>query len=257
MVRSSTGTVDFVMQYGSWKRAFVNGKMEFRTGGQPSIADAAATGTLVMTATLASGAWTAEVRPAASVTLATGAAGSVNSITIAGYEILGAVVPFDTSLTVTATAVAAQINKYCSRGFAECYAVSSGAKITIYAVQGSGNITGACVATCTTITTTDVALGTEVAGVTPINGLGYGMVVDGVLQKDGVWSGVALVTATVGWWRLKGSIADADALSTTLIRMDGNCGSAGSDLVMATTNLVSGRTYTVDAGGITLPKFAS
>ena len=258
MVRLSTGAVDFIVQYGSFKRAFVNGKMELRTGGQPSTADAAATGTVVMTATLASGAHTVEVRPAGSVTL-TGTSGTVTSITFAGFEILGATITFDTSLTVTAALVAAQINKYCSRGCAEAYAESSGAKVTIYLVQGTGAVTGAIVTTVSggDLGKSDVNMGTEVTGVTPVNGLGFGLVSGGVLQKDGVWSGVAGSTASVGWFRLKGSITDDDSLSTTLIRMDGNCGGVGSDLVMATTSLVSGNTYSIDAGGITLPKFAS
>lgn len=259
MIRASQGLVDFMMQYGSFKRAFYGGNMKIRSGGQPATANAATTGTLGLTVTTASGTLTHETRPAASVTLTGGSSGTVSSITIGGYEVLGATVTYDTSLAVTAALIAAQINKFCSAGFAECYAESSGAVVTIYAVQGSGNIAGAIVVTAATITHTEIAMGTAVAGVTAVNGFDFGVVADGVLQKSGVWSGAASATITAGWFRIEGSIADDDSLSTTLIRLDGTCGTPGSgaDLSMATTSLVSGNTYSIDVAGITLPKFAS
>jgi len=258
MIRLSTGAVNFIMQYGSFKRAFYGGNMKIYSGGQPATADAAVTGTLGLTVTTASGALTHEVRPAGSVTF-TGTSGSITSITLAGYEILGATVTCVTSPTVTAAAVAAQINKFCSRGCCECYAESLVGKVTIYAVQGSGAVTGAIATTVSggDVAKTDVALGTEVTGTTMVNGFDFGTVAAGVLQKDGVWSGVASNTITAGWFRIEGSIADDDSLSTSLIRMDGNCGTSGADLNMATTSLVSGNTYTIDTAGITLPMYSS
>lgn len=253
MIKYSTGLVDFLMQNGSFKRAFVNGELQVRTGSQVVTADTAVSGTLLCTYTLASGARTAETLPAASVTLASGGSGSVTSITIGGYEILGATVAFNGTLAQTATDVATQINKYCSRGFAEVTAAAVSTKVTITATRASGNITGATVATCSTITTTDVAMGTEIAGVTPVNGLGFGTSALGILSKDGVWSGVAAATGTAGWYRLVGSVTDAGGLSATAIRMDGSCGTSGADLNMATTSIVVANTYSIDTATFTLP----
>lgn len=253
MIRYSTGLVDFMMTNGSFRRGFNGGCIKVRTGSQPASADTASSGTLLCTYSSASGALTAETRPAASVTLATGAAGSVDTITIGGYEIMGAAVAYNTSLSQTATDVATQINKFNSKGFAECTAAAVAAKITITAVQGSGNITGATVATCTTITTTDVAMGTETAGVNQANGLQFGASAAGVLSKSGTWSGVAAATGTAGWFRTYSTITDGDGASTVLVRMDGSCGTTGADLNMATTSLVATNTYTIDTATFTLP----
>lgn len=257
MIKYSYGLCDFLMQNGSFKRAFQGGKLEVRTGSQPSSANDAVSGTLLISYTSASGAHTSETRPAGSVTLATGAAGSVNSITIAGYEVLGAAVSFNGTLAQTAADVATQINKYLSKGCCEYTAEAVSTKVTITAVRGSGNITGAVVSSCTTITTTDVNVGTEVAGVNSANGLNFGTSSLGVLSKDGVWSGVASATGTGGWFRLIGSVSDAGGSSNTAIRMDGTVGTAGADMILPTTSFTSGNTYTIDTGTFTLPLTSS
>jgi hypothetical protein len=252
MLKYSTGLSDFLMQNGSFKRAFEGGELQVRTGSQPSAADDAVSGTLLCTYTISSGARTAETRPAGSVTIS-GSSGSVNSITVAGYEILGATVAYDTSTTVTATNVATQINKYLSKGIAEFTASASSNKVTITMVQGSGNVTGTVVATCSTLTTSDVNVGTETAGVTSVNGLTFGTSTSGVLVKYGIWSGVAVATGTGGWFRLVGPITDGGSSSTTAIRLDGSVGTSGADLNLATTSLTSGNTYTIDTFTFTLP----
>jgi len=253
-IKYSTGLVDFLMQNGSFKRAFFNGELQVRTGSQPATADTAVSGTLLCTYTSAAGARTAEILPTGSITLASGAAGSVNTITVDGHEIMGAAVAFNATLAQTATDVATQINKFCSRGTAEYTAAAVSTKVTITAVRGSGNIAGVVVATCTTITTTDVNVGTESAGTTPVNGLPFGTSASGVLSKDGTWSGAAVANGTGGWYRLLGSVTDAGgAGGTTAIRMDGTVGTSGSDLVLPTTTYVSGNTYTIDTATFTLP----
>jgi len=105
----------------------------------------------------------------------------------------------------------------------------------------------------TTITTTDVNLGTTTTGVAAVNGLDFGDAASGQLVKDSaVWSGVAGNTGTAGWFRFEGTVADDDALSTTLIRLDGNIGTSGGNINMSSTAVVSAATTTIDTFNVTL-----
>jgi hypothetical protein len=98
----------------------------------------------------------AEVLATGSVSLDSGASGSVDSITVNGVEVMSGAESFDTSLIVTATAVAANITAHTST---PNYTAASGGTdtVTITAVAGSGNTPNAftVVSTATTIGTTD------------------------------------------------------------------------------------------------------
>lgn len=88
------------------------------------------------------------------VTLDTGAAGSVDSITVNGVEIMSGAEAFDTNLNTTATNVASNITANTS--VPDYNASATGAVITITAVTlGVSVNTFAVVSTATTITTTD------------------------------------------------------------------------------------------------------
>jgi len=90
-----------------------------------------------------------------SVTLDTGASGSVDSITVNAVNIMNAVIPFNTSLAQTAIDVAANINTFTSTP--NYTAVALNAKITITSVTtGTGPNGFVVVANTTIITTTDV-----------------------------------------------------------------------------------------------------
>jgi len=84
---------------------------------------------------------------AGTVTLDSGASGSVDSITVGGVEVMSASVNFTSSLTATATAVAANIT-----ALGLYTATSSSTTITI---SGSGSATTAVISSATTISTTD------------------------------------------------------------------------------------------------------
>jgi hypothetical protein len=91
------------------------------------------------------------------VTLTGGASGSVNSITINGVVVTSSSVPFATSLSVTATNVAANINAYTSTP--DYTAIAVGAVITITAsTAGPGSNGFGVVVSSTTITTTSTAM---------------------------------------------------------------------------------------------------
>ena len=251
MLRLSTGLRNFLMNYGSFKQAFYGGALKIYTGSQPADADTAIAGSLLCTVSLASGALTAETRAYGTITLTGGAGGSYTSITVDGVEILGATVAYDTSLTVTAALIAAQINAFRSEPRYE--ASSSGAVITIKAMPGTGTGPNTFVIATTKTTMTDSIV--DVAnGVANVNGLPFGAVTAGVISKgSGVWSGVVALTGVAGWFRLYSTETDAGGASTTAIRLDGNVGTSGADLTLSSTSLVAAASITIDSASFTLP----
>lgn len=105
-----------------------------------------------------------ETKATGSVTLTGGASGSVNTVRVAGVNLIAAPVPFNTSLNQTATDLAAAINALTSTHGYTANAV--GAAVTITAPAGSGTIPNGytVVSTVTTITKTDVNMSGGVSG---------------------------------------------------------------------------------------------
>lgn len=98
------------------------------------------------------------------VTLNTGAAGSVDGITVNGVQIMSGAVAFDTSLTITASKVAANINAFAT--VPNYVATSAGTVITIKARKLGTSTNGfVVVSSVTTITKTDVNLAGGLGGV--------------------------------------------------------------------------------------------
>ena len=95
------------------------------------------------------------VAATATVTLTSGAAGSVDMITVDGVNIMSGSVAFTTNLSTTATAVAANITSHTSSP--EYTAAAVGAVITISAAVGAGSDPNGyqLAVTTTTITATD------------------------------------------------------------------------------------------------------
>lgn len=254
-LRYSAAARNFIMQHGSLKKAFEGGKILIYTGAQPASADAAPTGTLLCTITQASGAHTAEVLAAGTLTLTGGSAGSIDTVTVDGVNILteGAVA-FDTSLTQTATNLAAAINR--SESSPEYTASSAGAVVTITAARGSGAAPNGF-AVSATLTTLTASYGAMAGGVTAVNGLRFGVAAAGsVAKKTGdVWSGTNVASGTAGWYRFVGAVADSAASDSAeaQIREDGAIATSGAQLNMSSTTLTSGATTTVDTWSRTLP----
>jgi len=248
-LKYSTGARQYLANSGSLRNAFNNGRIEIYSGAQPANADAAVTGTLLCTITANSAAKTDEVLATGSLTLNTGAAGSVDTLTVNGIEIMGASVPFNTSLAQTAADVAAQCQRYNS--FVEYDVTSSGAVITITARRGTGASPNGFVvaATFTTITGTPANMA---SGVTAVNGLSLQQAVAGVLDKDAnqIWSGVNGASGTAGWYRWYGSTADAGGLDSAgvEIREDGSIATSGADLNMAGSTSLTATATTAITG---------
>jgi hypothetical protein len=126
--------------------------------------------------------------------------------------------------------------------------------IKIY--SGSQPSSADAAVTGTLLMTVSVGSGAWVAGTAT-----YGLEFEddptgGEIEKNSeTWSGVGLADGTAGWFRFIANPTDDGTSSTTLPRIDGSVGTAGSDLVMASTSIVTGRTTTIDAFKITLPAY--
>lgn len=253
-LKFSTAARNFMAAVGSYKDAFQNGRIEIYTGAQPATADAAIIGTLLCTITSSSGALTKEVLSAGTVTLNTGAAGSVDTLTVNSVDVLGGAVAYNTSLTQTAADVAAQINR--NHSYAEYIATSSGAVVTITALPGTGITPNGFVvaSTVTTLTKTDANMA---GGIAAVNGLRFGAPSGGAIAKlaTQTWSGVNAGTGTAGWYRRYGSVADAGAADTNLVfyREDGAISTTGAELNMSSTALVALATTTLSGSTLTIP----
>ncbi len=253
-LRYSTGYRNHVVDGGSYKSAFQNGRIEIYTGSQPATADTAASGTLLCTVTNNNGAHTAEVRATGTITLNSGASGSVDTVTLDGVSLIAAAVPFNTSLTQTAADLATAINDH--ETYLDVTATSSGAVVTVTAPRGAGATFNGLVlaSTVTTLTKTDVNMA---SGVTPVNGLKFGTSASGAVGKLAaqVWEGTNVASGTAGWYRLYGSVADAggtDSAGTT-IREDGAISTSGQQLNMGSTTLTAAAKTTLNSWTRTAP----
>lgn len=254
--RFSTGLRNFVASGGGgYKEALQGGQIKIYSGAQPATADAAPTGTLLVTITDNSGAHTSETIATGSVSLTGGASGSVNTITVDSIDILGGAVNFNTTLAQTAADVATAINNNAANPEYTA-AVNSGSIVTIYARQGTGAAANGLVvaSTVTTITKTDANMS---GGVTAVNGLKFGAATGGVVDKlsTQTWSGVCANSGTAGWFRFEGPVADSGTLDSagTQIRLDGAVSTSGQQLNMSSTTFTASATETITSFPITLP----
>lgn len=256
-LRFSKGFRNFINEAGPLKQALAGGKLLIYSGAQPTDADSAVTGTLLVTLTLASGAYTAEVASQGKTTLTGGAGGSVNTFTVNGIEIMGSATNFNASLAQTATDIATKINNNPKNILFA--ALASGADVIITAKPGLGTLPNGWVlaTTTTTITKTDVNLGTTTAGVNSVNGLTFGDSAAGTIVKNPTetWSGAAANSGTAGWFRFVGAVVDAGAAdaSEVFIRVDGNIATSGANLNMSNTTIVALAVQTLNTFSLTYP----
>lgn len=253
-LRLSTALRNSMASDMSLRRALSGGSLDIYTGAQPASADAAATGTLLCTLTNNAGVFTSEVQAQGSVTLTGGASGSVNTLTVNGIDILGGAVNFITSLSITASAVAAQINNKNKQ--VDYTASTNGAIIIITAMPGTGTMPNGFVvaSTTTTLTKTDANMAGGVAGV---NGLTFDVSAADVLSKTAaqVWSGINVASGTAGWFRYTAAAADPDTLDNAFVykRIDGAVGVTGAELNLTSTTFAVGVLSSITVFQLTLP----
>ena len=248
MLRLSTGLMDYLMAGGSLKQAFTGGRLCIYSGSQPASADTAYAGTLLATISLASATWSAETAAYGIVNFTGGGSGSLNTLTVNGVDVLGGAVSYSGSLANTMVLVAAQVNaKNMSPHYKASIPVAGAATMWLTAGPGlgTGPNTYTVAHTETTITVTETNVANGVAG---SGGLTFGNSASGTLSMSGVWSGVVLASDVAGWFRLYGPGADAGALSTSLMRIDG---AILADMDMINTSLTATKTLTIDQFDLT------
>lgn len=253
-MRLSTALRNLLANGASYAGAMENGRIEIYTGAQPASADAAVQGTLLCTITNNSGALTAETASTGTMTLA-GAAGSVNTVTVNGVNILGPnAVPFNGTLAQTALDVATAINN--SRVWPRYSASAAGAVVTIAGTASAGAAPNGYVVSAT-LTTLTATYANMAGGVNPVNGLQFAAAANGATAKIAaqVWSGLNAAGGTAGWFRQYGPFSDAGALDSNAqyARVDGAIATSGGEMNLNSTAFVSGATTTVQTGTLTVP----
>lgn len=245
-----------MLAYGTFRQVMANCVLDIYSGAQPANAEAAPTGTKLCRYTASGASFTNEVRSTGTITLS-GGSGSVDSVTVAGIEVLGMAVSFDTDLTTTAAAVAAQINNYHDHKFVT--ASSAGAVVTLTAQRGFGtDFNGVAVVSSTTaLVGTDVNMGSAVAGVDALNGLNWDVTSGGIISKHAseTWQGLGLANGDGGWFRFKAATADPDLLDSSqqYPRLDGTIGTSGAELNLTNVSFVVGVPQVVTSFAITFP----
>lgn len=251
-IRLSTGLANNLAGPKGFGATFAGGIIEVRSGSQPADADYAPTGTLLGRATIASGAFTAETRAYATLTLA-GASGSINTVNVGttgpvNIIPLGAV-NFITDLTTTAEALRDAIIR------AGIYhATSSGAVVTVIAPSGTGDAHNGLALSATVTTMTATSSGNMANGVDAVNGLQFTAPSAGVVSKSGTWSFVGIAAGTAGWFRMKASATDSDAVSTTFARLDGSVAVSGADMNLSQIVIAVDAPTTIDTFTVTIPR---
>lgn len=239
----------------SFKTAMSNCTVKWYTGAQPATAEAAPTGTLLVTLSDGSGALTREVQSLGSVDLTGGGSGSVDTITVNSIEIMGSATNFITSLALTAAAVVTKINNNPKNHLFEAF-VSATDVINIRAKRGLGTLPNGWVvaSTVTTITKTDANMA---SGVLAVNGLNWGDSAASIVSKltTQTWSGVAAASGAGSWFRIEASVADAGGVDSdeSIYRVDGSIATSGAEINMGSTAVTSGLTYTLDSFTVTFP----
>ena len=252
-IRLSTGARNGLAQGMGFGGMFNRGVIQIWSGSQPASADAAATGTLLATVSTSSGAVTNEVRATGTITLNTGASGSINTVTVGTFNIIpDGAVNFNTSLTQTAADLAESINR---NGIFQ--ATSAGAVVTITPRPGAGT-TYNTLAVTATLTTITAAYANMSGGVAAVNGLIFGEPVAGLIGKGTgqVWSFNGAVAGTAGWYRLVQSASDGGGLLSAapwLPRMDGSVGTSGADLNLSNIVIAVGAPTTIDTWSFQVP----
>lgn len=253
-LRFSTGARNSLASGIGFQGMFNHGYIEIFTGAQPTSADALATGTSLGIVTKSSLPLTKETRGTGTITLTGGAAGSVDTVTVGGLNIIpDGAVSFNTSLSQTASDLCDAINRN-----AMMQATVLGAVVTIRGRPGAGAAfnTAAVTATLTTLTANYANMA---GGVSAVNGLTLAYPSAGVVAKPPtqVWSFAGTAAGTAGWFRFYSSdAADTGALLTAapwFPRLDGTIATAGGDMGLTNLLVAIGAPSTVDRFSMTQP----
>lgn len=252
-LKLSTGFVNTVTGFLSSQNALAGYVIDIYSGSMPTTPDSAASGTRLVTITNNSSAYTPETAASTAITLS-GTSGSLDTLTVNAIEILGTPILFDVSLSVTASAVAAQINNNPQNLLFK--ASPTGGVVTITCLNGLGDLPNGWVTAATVTSDLTVAAGNMAGGVSSLNGLHFGPPTDGVISKllTENWSGDAVSGGTASWFRIRGSGDDGVSASTTAVRVDGVVAVTNADMNLGSLTVTLGAPFIIPSGSMTQPK---
>jgi hypothetical protein len=253
-IRLSTGLRNNIVGSTGVAASFAGGVIDIYSGTQPATADAAITGTLLGRVSIASVTYVAEV-PAQQTITVVGSAGSIDTVNVGSLNIipLGGV-HFVTDLATTAQALCDAINR---NGIFRATYPGTGAVVTVLAPPGAGGAyNGLGFAITQTTLTSTVGAATLAAGTAATAGLQWGAPTGGTVSKSGTWSFDGAVSGTAGWFRIKASSGDTDAVATATylpVRLDGSVAVSGADMNLSNIAIAIGAPTTIDSLAITMP----
>jgi hypothetical protein len=245
-VKLSTGLRNAILSGQELRKIFEDAVINIYSGTAPATADDAATGTLLVTISKASGTVSpgeVSVAKEARVQITSHAAAETFSITINGTTYTFTNTPDAGATADVAKALALLVdqdpNVEAHAGGTDTIYVRSkiaGLPFTI-SVGGSG----------TSVLTDDAVANADA------DTLNLGAAAAGVIQKNAdVWSGVAVAGGTAGYFRYVKSNDDA-LLSSTECRLQGNVATSGAEMTLSNTTIALGATQTIDSASITMP----
>jgi hypothetical protein len=258
MLRFSTALRNAVASGMSWQEVLAGSRLMLFSGSQPSSADDIYNGTKLCVFTEDSGSYTAETKASATVQVASGDSGTIDSVTVGGFPLIDptATVAWNTDVSTTASDLCDAINDYENGlGYA---ATVDGDTVTISAGKGMGTKSNGIALAVTTTTIVVTADSTFTGGVDAVNGMSFGEAVAGVMTKaSGTWSGDPVAGGTAGWFRIVCS-GDDDLSADDdeeYMRIDGGIATSGSDINLSSTTITSGVTQTINSFTWTVPSY--
>ena len=241
MVHAMLGTLGFV---GAMQR----GCIDIYSGAMPITADAAPTGTLLGRITSNGGAFKPEVAGSTVLTFS-GASGIINSLRVAGFDILGSQTNITMQVGDTLSQFAKQVADAINiAGFYRATATSNTVMVTCLPDTGSRN-NGGTVEVSAVAGDLAVTLSSQTiaGGVDGSGGLGWSAPSGGKVTKKGVWSFTGLANGTAGWFRMKSSEADTNQANAPYPRCDGSIGVGSGEMSLTNLSIVVGAPTTVDS----------
>jgi hypothetical protein len=255
-IHLSTGLRNNIVGPTGVAASFAGGVIDIYTGTQPAGADSAVTGALLGRVSVASATYAAEV-PAQQTVTVIGTAGSINTVNVGSLNIipLGGV-GFVTDVATTAQALCDAINR---NGIFRATYPGAGAVVTVLAPPGAGvAYNGLAFAITQTTLTSTVGAATLAAGTAATAGLTWGTPSGGVVSKSGTWSFNGLAAGTAGWFRIKASSGDTDAVATATylpVRLDGSVAVSGGNMNLSNLTIAIGAPTTIDSLTISIPAY--
>lgn len=243
LIKLSTGLRNFLLDFGSLRKAFENSVIKIYSGTAPVSPDDAATGDLLLVLSKASGAVSASEKGTQKITVVTvTAADTLTTVTLGGVAYT-----YNPGGAMTAINIAINLARVINETCPVCIAVPTGdaATLNVMSRTDGETFTSAATANCTIsdkVAAVDSdCLSFEISATT------------GVLEKNAdVWSGVGLKTGTAGYFRQVAS-EDTGVLSTTERRTQGLVAASGAAMTASNLQITLGATCTLDSAAITMP----